>query len=371
LSKSRKLILTLVGAFLAIVASAAVVYAASDNQNVSGVTNHSIYTFGQNVDITGTVNGDVICAGQSVEINATVNGDVLCAGQTVSVEGKINGNIRVAAQTADIKATVMKSISVAGQTVNIDKSASSGGDMAIAAQSADINGSVGRDLSAAVSSLSLSNKVGRNANLRVGQLQLNSGTSIGGNLSYKSSNSLSKSSNVNVFGKTYYSYAQPKHVSFFKSKGLLFHLFFIAAVVILGLILVAVFPQSFVNVYAISRHRFWLALLIGFLASIIVPILIIVIMFTLFGIPFAALAALMWLAAIILSAPISSFYLGGLILKREKKIPLIMLIGSVILGVLTLIPILGWLITLLAIWLGTGSLIIFVKQSYKKPKYII
>jgi preprotein translocase subunit SecY len=79
----------------------------------------------------------------------------------------------------------------------------------------------------------------------------------------------------------------------------------------------------------------------------------------------------MWLAAIILSAPISSFYLGGLILKREKKIPLIMLIGSVILGVLTLIPILGWLITLLAIWLGTGSLIIFVKQSYKKPKYII
>jgi hypothetical protein len=368
---SKKLILTFIGVFVALFLSASVAYAASSNQNVTGTTNHSIYSVGQNIDITGTVNGDIICAGQSVEINATVNGDVLCVGQTVSVAGKVNGNIRVTAQTADIKSVAARNISVAAQTVNIDQSASSGGDMAILAQSADINGSVGRDLSGIATSLSLNNKVGRNVNLRVGQLQLSSGADINGNLSYKSTNRLSKSASAVISGKTYYRYAQPKHSSVFKSRGLLVHLFVIATFVVLGLVLVALFPQKFVSVYAVSRHRLWLALLTGFVAMVIVPGLIIIIMFSLFGIPIAALAALMWLTALLLSAPISSFYLGGLILKREKKIPLIMLVGSVVLGVLTLIPILGWIISFLAIWLGTGSLLIAGKQNFKKPKYTI
>jgi hypothetical protein len=101
----------------------------------------------------------------------------------------------------------------------------------------------------------------------------------------------------------------------------------------------------------------------------VMPVLIGVLLISIIGIPLAILAAALWLIALMLCAPLAAFYTGRKIISGTHSALLVLLLGAFVLGIVSLLPILGQLVVLVAVWFGTGSILLNLKRIYKKPKY--
>lgn len=348
--------------------------AASALQNekvVRGTSNSSIYKSGQNIDITGTVNGDIYCAGQTVTVNATVNGDVLCAGQTVTVSGTVHGNVRVAGQTVFLNSTVDRSVTIAAQTANIGSGANIGSDLSVFGRSTHLDGQVARDVIGGSEEMTISGTVGRNVDANVDGLKLVNGAKVLGSVTYTSPHTLNKQSGAVINGKVVrHEPKRGEHERGSRAGLLLFALIAFLTMLVFAMVLVALFPWFFREAATTLRSWPWWELLIGFVASLFMPAIIIVLFLSVIGIPLGILLTLFWIATAMVSGPIAAFYVGRLVMRRAQwPAPLIMLVGGAILIFLYLIPVLNLIIIPLAYWIGTGMLLTYLWRGWRHPVY--
>lgn len=343
------------------------VHASSASQVAQGVMNHSVYKAGSTVFITGTVNGDIFCAGQAVTIDATVNGDVLCAGQDITVGGKVNGSVRLVGQTVDLSGTVTHSAAIAGQTVVVEGAAHVGQDASLAGKTITVDGAVGRDLTGAGSTVMLGGKIGRNVSLRVNDLTLGSVANITGDLTYTGPHMLQRGQGAQLHGTVTYHQATAVHGH---GGGVLvwFKLYWLVTLLTLALVLVALFPRLFRSWNPVRWSEFGWSLLVGFVAMFVMPAVIALLFATVIGVPIGVLLVLFWIAAALVAWPLAAYFIGARIVPKLHPV-LIVLIGGVALAILEFIPVLGWIVAILAYWTGIGILLRGIRHSYRKPVY--
>lgn len=369
--KRLKRLLIPAGALLAALSIGTGIAVAATDSAISGTTDHTIYKVARNLTVTGTVNGDIICAGETINIDATVNGDVICAGQTVTVNGTVHGNIRVAGQTVNVGAKIDHNATVAAQDATLQANAKVGQDAGIAAQTAMVESVVGRDLRGSSNSLTINSEIGRNADVNANRLELQKDAKITKTLNYTGPNELKKSDGATV-GEVYFHKTEKKNHNFsLRGAMLAWHVYLLLALLVFSMVLVAAFPQVFVRLNGLATKNLGTVFLTGFLATIIVPIVVLALVASIIGVPLAIALLLSWFVVLMFSAPVSAFYVGSLILSSDRRVPLLMLVGSVVLGIVSLIPLIGWLVTLFAIWFGVGTLLLSSKRAYKKPNYTV
>ena len=346
-------------------------FKAGDSANVAAgqTLNSSLWSAGRNIDIAGTVNGDVFCAGQNINISGEIKGDLICSGQTMNISGKITGDIRVGAQTVNLNGSVGGNATIAAQTVNADSKSSIGGDASFAVANMNLDGSIGRDLAAA-GTVNLGGHVGRDIDIKTDQLTLTSNAVVGGSIKYTSSDDINKQSGASVAG-TITKQEPTKGKNHIPS--LLFwgaFAFFLAIMMILSaLIITALLPQMVHKVSDQGIKSPWMSLLTGFVASIAVPIFFILLLVTVVGIPVAILLLLTWLLINLSSGLFSAYWLGREIWRTQNNPIWIILLGSIVLLLLYMIPIIGILALVLATWLGEGMIIRALYARTPKPKY--
>jgi cytoskeletal protein CcmA (bactofilin family) len=340
------------------------------------VVDKTVFASGQTVDISGTVNGDIFCAGQSISISGTVNGDVLCAGQNVRVSGHVNGSIRVAGQNVTVDGLVERNISAVGQSITLESSAKAKQDVSLAGQSIAVNGTVGRDLALTTASATINGTVGRDVQAQDTNLALGSSAVVGGDIAYTSLHTLSRASGAQVAGNI--TRSEPVRARHNEARwgaiiggSLWFAVYLFIALLCMALLLALLFPRMFQAVSGIAINEPLKTVLVGFAISIIVPMLIIVFMFTVFGIPFALLVGLAWALAVCLAGPFAAYYAGRLILgKSANNVLFVMLIGAGVLLVLYFIPIVGIVVSLLALWFGLGMIVLQIPRL-PRPRYAL
>ena len=345
-----------------------VAYAGSNQSIVQGTTNRTIYKEGNNVDISGIVNGDIYCAGQSVNIDAQVNGDVICAAQTITINGKVSGNVRVVGQTVNLGASVTKNVSIAGQTVVLQNNSFVEQDVLVAGQTVSMNGTIGRDVTVAANSVTIRSSIGRNVNAKVGnELMLTSNAKVGGNIDYTSPRMWDKSTGAEVAGTVAFHKSKPSHRG---SAGLniIWNVYSLVAITVFAVVLVALFPQLFRKWSVTSKQNIGYVLLTGFVAMLALPVVILLSFVTVIGAPLGILLLLLWVTTALLSIPFASYIVGTKVVPKWHPI-LAVLVGSLVLGVVGLVPFIGWLVSFLAYLLGTGTILWNLKRSYKKPNY--
>jgi hypothetical protein len=134
------------------------------------------------------------------------------------------------------------------------------------------------------------------------------------------------------------------------------------SVLVLGLILLALFPKAADSVASTAKARTGRALLIGLLTFFVIPILGFVALITIVGIPLGAglLLALLPIYGVAYTA--SAFVVGRLVWKQGARI-LAFVIGVAILRVLALVPFLGGLVWFLATLLGLGALMVAAQRA--------
>lgn len=337
------------------------------NETVDG----SLWTGANNIDIAGTVNGDVFCGGQTVNISGTVKGDVICGAQTITISGHVEGNVRIGAQTVNLTGIIDRNASVGAQTINTDSKSQIGGDASLGATNITLNGKVGRDLAVAGTSVTLSGEVGRDIKSGIDKMSLLSGAKVGGSVDYTSNNKIDIASGVMVSGAL--TQHQPK-----QSQRQLVHLMIFGGVMALlaglillltALVITALAPRLVHSVAGQAIQRPWVALLTGFVASIVVPILAVLLMITVVGIPLGILMLVSWIVIAMASGLFSAYYIGRRIWSSQGNPLLRVLLGGVILLILLMVPVLGFFVMLAAFWLGAGMVLLEVKNRRPSPKY--
>jgi predicted membrane protein len=96
---------------------------------------------------------------------------------------------------------------------------------------------------------------------------------------------------------------------------------------------------------------------------------ILLLMLTVVGIPFALLLLAAWILVQALAGVMSAYYLGRKIWRRQRNPVLIMLVGSVLLIILYFIPFVGFIALVAALLLGTGMLLQELKRRRPTPNY--
>jgi hypothetical protein len=126
---------------------------------------------------------------------------------------------------------------------------------------------------------------------------------------------------------------------------------------VLGLILLALFPKAADAVARAAKARTGRAMLIGLLTFFLIPIVGFIALITVVGIPLGAGVLLAMLPIYGIAYTASAFVVGRLVSKTSGRI-LAFVIGLAILRALALVPFLGGLVWFLATILGLGALLV-------------
>jgi cytoskeletal protein CcmA (bactofilin family) len=313
---------------------------------IDGTVEGTAFAFGSNVQVNGTINGDLIVAAQDIQINGTVNGNIYSAGQNLTVGGKTNWDAFLA-----------------GQNIKITKDAVIGRDLFIGGATISHEGTVQRRLSAGGSDISVSGIVGQDAVLDADKINILSGSNIKGNFHYTSANKANIASGSVIEGNTDWKYKQPEQTqqkTFMESWG--------------GVMLSIVSALLVWLIMRLWRPEFWnrnskpiieqpfKALGTGALALLVTPIIAILLMITVVGIPVGIILGIAYGVAIYLSKIVVASAFGYWLSKRYKWASIHkgvwpVLIALVILAVLTHLPYIAFLTGLLIVLAGLGALV--------------
>jgi cytoskeletal protein CcmA (bactofilin family) len=333
----------------------------------------TLWASGRTIDVAGRVNGDVFCAGQNVTITGTVNGDVLCAAQTIVISGTVTGNVRSMAQTITLTGAVGHNLSTASQNFNQTGKSNVKGDASIGANDATVSGTVGRDAAIGSKTIFVGGQIGRNVQAATDRLELGPGAMVSGDVDYTSNDEIYVDKGAQIKGTTTQHKPQQHptgmHASSLFGLRLGFGLYVLVAGLIVTLALVLLIPQAIHAVTSQGIRSPWKALLVGLIASIVVPIIILILLFTLVGIPLALLLLVAWILVEALSGVMAAYYLGRLIWRRQRNPVLIMLLGTVLLAILYFIPIISFIAFVLATLIGIGMIVLELMRRRPAPRY--
>ena len=143
-----------------------------------------------------------------------------------------------------------------------------------------------------------------------------------------------------------------------------FMLWSILAFIVLAVILVLAAPKLFkaINKKTAKYNikQFFVDVLLGGAFLLVTPIAMLLMVFTIIGIPAAIVLLLVYIIMLIIAMPISGYYIGKIILKKVDKVPA--MVGAATLGVaiiqlVSIIPYIGWLIELTSVVFGVGLLL--------------
>jgi len=292
-----------------------------DQVSVDSPIQDDIFAAGGTIDINAPVDG-VVIAGGIININAPVNGDVFVAGGQIFVNSEVKGKIVAAGGNIDIKGNA-KNIVIAGGNITIHSTAVISRDAIIS---------------------------GGNVN--------NAGT-VNGNLTVRAQN----------FQNT----GSAGSVDFIKSEGShrtsgIFPILITLGFLILGIILLKLFPVQFSKVEKEIRESTLFKTVIGFVLIIVSVVVIILAAVTVIGLPVAAIMAMLFIIALMLTTIFVSFPAGKKILgyfKLKTSDTWIFVVGFIILSLLFRIPYVGGLIQIVAISLGFGAVYFALREAWK------
>lgn len=343
----------------------------TSNTDKTQTVNSSIYSANKDIDIGGTVNGDIFCVGQNINIDATVHGDVICAGQNITVSGKVDGNVRLAGQDVSVDANVSRSATVAAMSFSLDANASVGRDMTANGQTVNLKGKIGRDAFTNGSDVILNGSVGRDVEANTQNLRLKNDAVINGKLKYRSQNKLQQLSGAKVLGATEF-IKQEKQTRRYFGFSVAFFFYILFASLVVNLVLALLFPRLLVKTSAAIKQNFGKSVLVGLLANLILPFLLLAALISVIGIPFGLLAVVVYALTSVLGVSVTSYYVGRMIFKDKQTVVLQMLVGSALLTVAFNLPWVGFIVGMIAAWVGIGAILMSVKpylgQAHKPGK---
>jgi cytoskeletal protein CcmA (bactofilin family) len=356
-------------AFLALpmLSFAADVHRGSDVTIGAGqILREDAYLVGGEVNFRGRAERDVSVLAGRVTITGTIAGSLNLAAGRAEIPGRIGGALRIAGGDVTITGTVGGDVIVLGGKVNIPSRAKIGGDLILAGGQVDVRGSVGGDITGNVGQLTLGGTVSGNVDVATSSIDIRNTTVISGNLTYHSNVEGDVSSSAEIRGTVDRPSSNPWD-SVLDRGGFFGPILRALWSLVVGVALILVAP-GIAQAVSTSARRPLAAAGVGLLALIVVPILAVILMVSVIGLPVGLLLITGYLIALYLSQVAVGLAIGRFILPHgwhdgsRGYFLLAMTLGVIILVALRLIPV-PWVATIVGaavtLW-GFGALIMLI-----------
>ena len=372
LSRYKKRLMALAGGAALFVMATPVLAAETSNSEFviireDDVFPGDLYAGAIRVTVDGTLDGDLVAfAAEEIVINGTVTGSVIAVTPHLTVNGDVGESLRVTGNRLEIAGQVEGD--VVGAVVNARLAAESeiGGEVLVWAWNADVMGSIGRDLTGTQRNLELSGEVGGDVEISVARLEIVDDLTVGGDLGYRSDGDAEGLDQATVAGAIVAETPLPPNLRV-RALGLLGRFLAIIFLSIAALSVVYAWPRRSSRAIAAAGQspvRKWIkgaAILFSPIIGIaltgvvlgLAPAAAALPLLAVFVPVILALVGLAFALSLVAGAPVAG-WLGGVVFKRLDIYGAI-LAGSVLIGVVWYVPILGWIAPLIVLPWGLGS----------------
>ncbi len=337
-----------------------------------------LYAAGGTVSVSGAVRGDVLTAGGSVSVSGAVEHDLMAAGGNVSLLGSVGDDARVAGGQVVVAGQVNDDLFVAGGVVHLLPGSRIGGDLVIGGGQVVLEGEVVGNVRIAGGAVTVNGIVAGALEAEVDEtISVGPAARIGGAFTYRGPEDAAVAAEATLGGAvtrlpSRARGAEKTDVSavagVFAGIGLLSFLLKLLGTLGTALVAVWLMRPGTQKLVADTAAAFWPTMLRGFATAILLPIgalvLVLTVVFSPIGGMLLAAFGLLVIAAKILSGILFGSWLA-MVFRKQKK-PTVTLgsaaVGTVLLAVLGLVPIVGWAFALV-FWLAAfGALALWARD---------
>jgi hypothetical protein len=281
-----------------------------------------VFASGGSITVNAPI-ASLIAAGGQITVNAPVAGDVIAAGGQVTLNSDVGGKVVAAGGTVTLNGKVGTNAVLTGGEVNLGRESSVARDAMISGGNVVNEGDVAGTLSVKANTFTNEGSAGT-LNVELQQRGMRAGTLLS-----------------------------------------LFGILFTVGLFLLGLVLIRVTPHRFGAVVTEVTASPLLAVVAGFVGIIAGFIIVILLAITLVLLPLALFLGLIGAMALLLSTLFTSSALGrwiGTLAKKEFSPYVAFLIGFVILNLLFRIPVVGFIVLVIAVSVGFGAILLAVRR---------
>ncbi len=370
--------------------------AANGNQTFVTNVGSDRYVAGSDVSVNQPVTGDLIVGGNTVTINAPVSGSVQALGGTVIISNTVGGNVRVFGGTVVIMKNVRGNIVVGGGNVRIQQGVEVGGSVLSMAGETTIDGNVSGTLKIRGGSTVLHGIVRGDADVQSDNVEV-TGQMLGNTILAARAITTSATTLFNknltywlptgeqdfgtmVRGTTTFDPAFAMHEPETKKGGLGILAAFITAItiysVLSGALVIGLFvlvtKTFFKDSAKVLKTKPGISFLTGLLYFVLTPIATVLLLITVIGLPIAIAVALLFAISILFAKAVTAMVFARYIEAQYKKKWNNWMIFGVSLGIflalkiVSIIPIVGWIICTVAVLIGYGAVLRVKFERYKK-----
>lgn len=337
----------------------------------------------ENISLRGTVNGDVVVAGNTVEIDGVVNGSVYAVAERVVVRGTVTGNVHVAGSEIEVAAHDIGSVFTAAAKVRLGSELQAQNIFA-AGSNVDTGGEIRQNMYLAGSTITIASKVGGDVAAAGETITVTGGAAVGGDFTYTSQSEVMIENDRSITGSIKRTDPAQQTTPTERIVAQLADMaYWLAANIIIAAIVLFCFPKIFLPAENKFMKKPVNNYLKGMAFVIFVPIVLILLLMTIIGIPLTLIGGLAYLLVLLLSPTASAHFVGSFVLdrmatkaSRSRTRNYLTELGAAALGffllaIIGLVPVFGGFITVIAFFLGVAILLssdLAFGRYYQHPK---
>ena len=335
------------------------------------------YVAGDDVLLAEDVPGDALVAGGRSEIAGRVGGDALVTGGTVDVRGEVDEDVYAAGGDVRIEATIRGNLRAAGGSVSLEPAGSVEGAATLAGGNVDVYGRVGGGLQAFGGRIRIDGEVAGDVEAASDNVRIGPDARIGGKLLYRGPGTPEVADGAVIAGgiekqRRAWREISPESGIGRVVAGVMRALWF-AGVLVLGVLLVAVFPVFSHEAAATVREDPLASLGLGLALLVAVPVVAVMLFVTIVGIPLGFALLLAYAMLLMLGYITGALALGDLLLARARPAEarssgwriLFLVLALLAVALLRRVPALGELAVFVLFLAGFGAFALRMLRGYR------
>lgn len=324
---------------------------------------------GSNLAPGSAVEGDAFIAGGQVLLQTPVAGDAVLSGGSVAVSAPVGDDLYASGGSVLLESVVSGNARLAGANVEVAKAAHVIGKATIAARSVHVLGTVGQQLAVLGDKVFIDGTVGGNITVASRSLEVGPNARIGGKLTYRGPSEPVVDPAAVIGGGINHpdDGLEGDFQPFSRAASWTMAAAFTIGLLFLGIIGIIFAPLTTSKVGMLMRSRQFASLGVGLAMILCVPVLALVLMMTVVGIPLAFVLMMLWPVMLLFG------YLAGVMSVTDaiaganpRKLPgnglRIFLLALGLAGMLAScwVPVIGWVLGTLLTVAGVGAMTLHV-----------
>jgi len=323
-------------------------FAAGQFVDVSGYLDDDLFAGAENVTINGNVNDDAIVGGRNIRVRGKIGDMLLTAGETIIIDGEIFGDLFAAGNDIHLspRAVIHGNVALGGNTITID-GASIGGWLRVSGETVNLNGPVGQYVELYGNNFEFGDRYSAGEETRITTYRQRSASDIP-----------NAPDNLSIFVEQEEGW----------QAALVFGIWFYAAMLILGIVLILLFRETTVDLFRFSAEHYFKNTGIGLLLFLGIPVAAVALLILILTIPLSLIILMLYGLALVISYLLVSLILGTKSLRFFKLEDSFadyywgLAVGMIVILILTTVPYIGGVINLLLIFFGLGTLLSYLWQ---------